>query len=237
MPLTGFMRSACLCGLFLSGATAASASQTYVYAVEHPTYGKIGSFIETIDKEAGVTRISTELRVAVKVIGIVVHREDASTTELWQGTRLAAMRAVSEINGKRTEVSGATDKGAFDVSSAAGTQSAPADVKPSDPWVLTGGVGRGVILSTRSGIVEDVNVSGGESDPLKVEGTEVAARHFRIDAASQPDRYEVWLDGNNVPVKFRSREAPGEPIDFVLESTEGQQSHAAAGSQKATGGG
>ena len=156
------------------------------------------------------------------MIGIVVHREEASTTELWRGTRLTAMKAVTEINGTRTEIDGVADKDAFVVSSSAGTRIAPAEVKPSDPWALTG-VGRGVIVSTRSGIVEGVNVSGGEAAPLTVEGRRVESRHFRIDAASQPNRYEVWLDGNGVPVRFRSREAPGAPINFVLVSPDSQR--------------
>ena len=205
----------------MSGA-ATAAPQTYVYAVEHPTYGNIGSYIETVDTEQGITRINSKLRVAVKVIGIVVHREEASTTELWRGARLAAMRAVTEVNGVRTEVDGAADKNAFVVSSAAGTRTAPAEVEPSDPWALTG-IGRGVIVSTRSGIVEGVNVSGGEPGPLTVDGMPVATRHFRVDAANQPNRYEVWLDGNSVPVRFRSREQSGEPIDFVLVSPDPQR--------------
>lgn len=221
MQLTGIVRGACLWGLFMSGA-AGAAPQTYVYAVEHPTYGNIGSYTETIDTEQGVTRISSELRVAVKVIGIVVHREKASATELWRGTRLASMRTVTEINGARMEIDGAMDKNAFVVTSAAGTRTAPAEVAPSDPWVLTG-VGRGVIVSTRSGVVEGVNVSGGEPVPITVEGTRLATRHFRVDAASQPDRFDIWLDGNGVPVRFRSREESGDLIDFVLVSPEPQR--------------
>ena len=216
MRLTGILRGAWLWGLFTSG-MAAAAPQTYVYAVEHPTYGNIGSYTETIDKDRDVTRISSVLRVVVKVIGIVVHREDASATELWHGARLASMQTVAKVNGVRMEVSGAMDRNAFLVTSATGTQTAPAEVAPSDPWMLKG-IGHGVIVSTRSGLIENVNVTGGEDVALKIEGTSLATHHFRVDASNQPDRFDIWLDGNGVPVKFRSREQ-GDPIDFVLVSS------------------
>jgi hypothetical protein len=220
MQLTDIVRGACLWALFMSGA-AAAASQTYVYAVEHPTYGNIGSYTETIDTERDVTRIDSELRVAVKVIGIVVHREQASATELWRGTRLASMQTVTEINGARTEVSGAMNRDAFVVTSASGTRTAPAEVAPSDPWMLTG-IGHGVIVSTRSGKVECVNVTGGEAAALTVEGMRLATRHFQVDSPSQADRFDIWLDGNGVPVRFRSREKSGDLINFVLVSPDPQ---------------
>src|SRR5262249_41091133 len=121
-----------------------AAPQTYVYVVKHPRYGNIGSYTETIDKEPDTTRLSSELRVAVKILGIVVHREETSATAIWRNARLAFVRSVTKINSVRTDVSGAIDRNVFKVQSASGTETAPNGVKPSDPWALTG-VGPGVV--------------------------------------------------------------------------------------------
>src|SRR5260370_24769581 len=85
------------------GATAAHASvpqqpHTYNYRVEHPTYGTIGTFSDTVAQDGDVKRIDSRLRVAVRILGIVVHREEAGRTEAWQGDRLTAVHVATTLN-------------------------------------------------------------------------------------------------------------------------------------------
>lgn len=226
MQVNGIVRDVCLWGLF-TGGVATAAPQTYVYAVEHPTYGKIGSYTETIDADGGVTRINSHLQIAVKVIGIVVYRHVESASQLWRGPQLESLRTATEINGARMEVSGALGQRGFVVTSAAGTETAPPEVKPSDPWTLRG-LGSGVLVSTRSGLIESVNVTGGEAASIIIEGTRLATRHFRVDSATQPDRFDIWLDDNGVPVQFRTRERSGDLVSFIMVSPEPQADALAA---------
>ena len=189
---------------------------TYHYAVTHPQYGAIGSYDRTSDEVGGEIRASWRLRLSVRILGLVVHRETGDQAEVWRGGRLVSFRSVIVTNGRSLSVSGEAEGSRFVVRSPAGVAEAPGAVVASDPWLLTR-PGAGVVVSIRSGRIDAVSVTGGETETLQIEGASVPVRHFHVNAA-RPDKWEVWMDRNGVPVKFRSLES-GAPIDFTLVSS------------------
>src|SRR5450755_3809346 len=146
-------------GVWSAGASLASAAQTYSYVVEHPTYGDIGTYADTIEKIGDTLRIDTRLRVAVKVLGIVVHREEADRTEVWRGNRLVSFHGITTTNGKTTEVNGAARDDGFVIISPAGTVVAPGTVYTSSPR-STRLPNSGLIMSTKTGRLESVRAMG-----------------------------------------------------------------------------
>lgn len=205
--------------LAMSGAAHAG-QQTYTYAVEHPFYGDIGTYTNTVDDADGIIRMDSQLRVEIRVLGVVVYQQDADRSEVWRDDRLVSFRSVSHKNGERLEVSGeATEKG-FVVTSPSGKVLAPANVAPSDAWAVKGS-GSAVMVSTESGSVENVDVSGGETTTVSIQGQLTPVRHFHVQTGMRTDKWEVWLDGRGVPIKFRSVES-GSPIDFVLGGSDAQ---------------
>lgn len=201
-------------------ATQAAPLQVYTYLVQHPTYGNIGMYTSEIDRRHGTFRISSELRIAIKIAGIIVYREEANRTEVWRGDRLITLQSVTTVNGQQLTVKGRSEKDGFLISSPSGTEEAPGSVQPTDAWALNQ-PGSGVLVSTRTGKVEAVSVVGGEEVTIDVAGRPTTTRHFRVDAETQVDRFDVWLDETHIPVKFRSRELSGQSIDFVLASVDG----------------
>jgi hypothetical protein len=204
--------------VLMTGAGALSApamagEQIYTYTVLHPVFGDIGTFVDRIDHTDGQTRIQTQLRIAVHLVGVTAYRWDADGVEVMQGNRLISMENVGDRDGKPLDIHGKLSGGQFVVKSTAGTISAPPGVMPSDPW-LVHAVGAGQVVSTATGQVVDVTVTGGEAATIEVQGMLVRTRHFVIDGDK---RQEVWMAENNVPVKFRSIEDTV-PIDFVLKT-------------------
>jgi len=214
-PISFFVGIAFLGALSLTS-TANGAALTYAYTVEHPFYGDIGTYTTVVDNGDGVTRIDSQLRVAVRIMGIVIYREDADHSEIWRGMRLVSFDSVTRRNGQQTDVRGEVRGNSFIVTSPSGTTVAPADVAPSDPWALKR-LGAGVVVSTKSGKVDDVEVTGGEVSWVALNGTPTPTHHFHVRTSTQPDKWEVWFDEQGVPVKFRSIES-GTPIDFTLAS-------------------
>jgi hypothetical protein len=198
-------------GGFIAGAAPSCAAQVYSYTIEHPTYGEIGSYTDTIEKSGDTMRIDTRLRVAVKVLGIVLHREEADRTELWKGDRLVSFHSVTTTNGKPIEVRGEARDNGFVITSPTGMVVAPANVYTSSPW-STRRPNSGVMMSTKTGRVETVQASGGEQALVPILGSEVATRHYQFISDKRQD---VWLDGSGIPVRFRT-EVAGKPIDFIL---------------------
>jgi hypothetical protein len=204
-------------------ATAANAApRTYSYVITHPLYGTIGTYDRTVDDADGVTRAQSRLRVAVRILGFVAHREDADQTEIWRGDRLISFHTVTTTNGHRLSVSGEARDNRFLVTSPAGTTAVPADVEPSDPWSLNR-MGAGVVVSIKTGKIDPVQVTGGEMDTVTLHGVSAPARHFHINTAAQPDKWEVWFNQQGMPIEFRSTENGG-AVSFFLVSSSPQPS-------------
>jgi hypothetical protein len=193
---------------------AQAAEQTYHYVITHSKYGKIGSYDRLVDQSGGTIHAQSKLHIAVKVLGIIMHRENADQNETWRNGRLVSFHATTTTNGSPITVSGEARGGGFVVTTPTGTVTAPADVAASDPMGFSR-TGRAEVVSIRSGKVEPIDVVGGQPATLMLNGTAQATRHFQVNTATVPDKWEVWLNAQGVPVKFRSRER-GDAVDFTL---------------------
>ena len=198
----------------LAGATPALAGQqVYTYTVVHPIYGEIGTFTDTIDSSAEATRIDAHLRVAVKLLGVVAYREESDTTEILHGDRLVSLQSVTNKDGRHLEVHGEAQGEQFVVNCTLGTFSASGSISPSDPWLLRR-TGEKEVVSTSTGRIVHVQISGGDHDMVAINGAAVSARHFVVTGDK---RQAVWLDSREIPIMFRTVE-DGTPIDFVLQN-------------------
>jgi hypothetical protein len=206
---------AALLAAVLAG-SAAAAPQSYEYRVIHPTYGDIGTYTNLVEQAGDDTEVTSELRIAVRLLGIVMYRQEARRSEHWQGQRLVAFDSVTVTNGERIEVHGKARDGGFAVTGPAGTVLAPASVHPSNPWSAMV-LNTTVMMSTRTGKIVPVRVSGGETEPVALAGSTLRLHQYEIVSDK---RQFVWLDDNGTPVAFRTAEN-GTPIDFVLRHWQG----------------
>jgi len=200
-------------GLLTAAIPAHAQERAYSYSVVHPLYGTIGTFTESIARSGDTTRIVSRLRVAVRILGIVVHREEGDHTETFLGDRLVALDGATITNGTRIDVHGQAQGDHFVVTTQAGVVEAPADVVPSDPWLLRN-LGAGTVVSVKTGRVFGTSVTGGEPATISLQGVTVATRHFTAQGEKQQD---IWLNDRDVPVMFRSLEN-GTAINFILTS-------------------
>jgi hypothetical protein len=199
----------------LSTAPASAQPERYEYRVIHPKYGNIGTYTNVVDRLGDDTEVRTELKVAVRMLGIVVYRQEAHRTERWHGQRMVGFDSVTVTDGDRLEVHGEARDGGFLIRSPSGTVMAPANVHPSNPWspmVLNSDA----MMSTKTGKLIPVRVSGGEIEPVSLAGSTFRAHQYQIDGLH---RDFVWFSDDGVPVAFRSDEN-GTMVDFVLVKRE-----------------
>ena len=212
----------CLVGLGVPAASLASPgagvsapqSHTYTYSVEHALYGNIGTFSDTVEQNGDTKRIDSKLRVAVRILGIVVHREEADRTEIWQGNQLISFHSITKVNGSAIEVNGEARPDGFAITTPSGTTVASGNVFPSSPWVAHLSDGPALMMSTKTGKLLPVTALGGEQTRIAVHGTDVAVHHYEFITDKRQD---VWMNAEGVPVRFRTEQS-GKPIDFVLAS-------------------
>lgn len=206
-------RSIMVLGALLLGApTASAASDSLEYRVFHPTYGEIGTYTNVVDHHGDATDVHTTVNIRVRILGIVVYRQDAQRTEHWQGEKLLAFDGVTVTNGDRLEVHGEQRDGGFVIESPNGRVVAPGTVHTSNPWSAMV-LNTNLMMSTRTGRISEVHVTGGEVRPISMHGTTLRLHQYEIQSRQQ---HFVWLADDGVPVAFRTDE-DGTTIDFLLK--------------------
>jgi hypothetical protein len=195
---------------------ASAALHKLVYQIRHPIYGRIGTYTNLVDTNGQNTTVKTEGRIRVSLLGIVLYRQEFDRVERWVGERLMSFQGLTTTNGRSIEVKGEADGERFTVQSPNGTFMAPATVKLANPWSETVLKGETMLTPDR-GQMEDVKVRPAEMTELAINGTKLRAQRYEIARLTGEKRYDVWLDGEGVPVMFSVNTQRG-TVTFTLTS-------------------
>lgn len=194
--------------------SAHAATKVLTYNVEHPTYGNIGSYTNTVSQNGDGTDVRTDLHIAVKMIGIRMFHQDATREEQWQNQRLVAFRSTTDDNGTNISVTGKADAANFVINSSInGNLTAPPQVHPSNPWapfVLK----TDTMMSTKTGKLSPVVVKDTGEMMATFDGRPMRVHQWFVD----DDKHQVvWIDERGVVVAFQTEEQ-GKTINFVLKN-------------------
>jgi Domain of unknown function (DUF6134) len=193
---------------------ALAATKVLTYNVEHPTYGNIGTYINTVSQDGNAADVRTDLHIAVKVIGIELFHQDATREERWNNDHLVSFQSTTDDDGAHIAVTGKAEATGFLIqSSTNGTLTAPARVHPSNPWapfVLQ----TDTMMSTKSGKITSVVVKDTGEVTMTFDGRAMRVHQWFVD----DDKHQVvWIDDRGTVVAFQTNEK-GTPINFVLKS-------------------
>jgi hypothetical protein len=183
----------------------------FVYRVSHSIFGEIGTYTNTVEPSRDGTTVQTQAHFQVSMLGVRMYREDAERTERWQGNRLVSFHSVTDKGNGPAEVKGEARGNSFVISSSQGTFTAPASVRPANPWSANF-LGSNTMMRPDSGKLEQVRVGSGQETTVKIDGATIPAVKFDIDGST---RYTVWLDGRGVPVQFVVDDDTGK-VTFTL---------------------
>jgi len=192
--------------------TACASDQVYLYQVEHPTYGNIGTYRNIVAQSGESVDVETQLHVTVKMLGIALFRQDASRLEHWENGRLVSFKGDTDDNGKKILIDGKAQDDAFVILSPLGTFSAPARVHPSNPWARQV-LNTDVMMSTKTGRVLNVRVTDTGDADFTFDGQTMKLHQFFIDGEKHQ---VVWIDRNGTVAAFQTEE-DGSRITFVLQ--------------------
>jgi len=185
----------------------------YEYRVKHPTYGNIGTYTNIIERSGDDVRVQTIVRIAVKVFGATLYREEADRIELWKDGRLVYFHGTTKKNGKHLEVTGEARGDQFVIAGPEGTFLAPADVQPPNPWSIDC-LKSDSMMSSVSGKVYPARIAPGGEETVTIDGQPHRTRKFEVDT----DRpHVIWFDEHGIPVMLQSIER-GDPVRLTLTS-------------------
>jgi Family of unknown function (DUF6134) len=198
-------------GALVAGTARAETPAQFIYRVSHSTFGDIGTYSNTVEPGRDGTTVQTRAHFEVSILGVRMYREDADRTERWQGNRLVSFHGVTDKGNGPTEVSGEARGNGFVITSQQGTFTAPASVRPANPW-SNSFLGSNTMMRPDSGKIEQVRVGSGQETTVKIDGATIPAVKYEVDGST---RYTVWLDGRGVPVKFVIDDDTGK-VTFTL---------------------
>ena len=207
---------AVLVGATIFAPPASAALQKFVYQVRHSTYGRIGTYTNSVEKVGDQTTVKTEGQILVSILGIVLYRQDLNRVERWAGERLISFQGMTTTNGRAIEVTGEAAGNSFAVNTPNGTFEAPAMVKLANPWSADMLKGETMLTPDR-GQLEDVQIRPAEMTSVAVNGAMVQARRYEISRLTGEKRYEVWIDDEGTPVMFNVSTRRG-MVTFTLTS-------------------
>jgi hypothetical protein len=202
--------------LFSSGAAEAAAplKQQLVYRVQHSSYGNLGTYTNTIERNGVETKVTTDGKFSLSILGFSLFSQNISRVETWREGRIVAFRGVTTRNGDSVELSGKADGDSFVMATPEGNTTAPANVRIANPWSLESIEGTTMLTPDR-GRLEMVTLSEKEPVTLTIRGRKIPTKHFEVQRGG-PRRYEVWLDDAGTPVQF-ALVSPENTITFTLE--------------------
>jgi hypothetical protein len=213
-----WLRSLALVAALIVGASGGSVAaiadspRQLVYEVKHSVFGDIGTYTNLIETSGAIITIKTAAHFLVKALGVGLHREDAQRVEQWQGDRLLYFHGVTVKNGDTTEVKGQANGNNFVIDSPLGTITAPASIKPANPWSKRS-IDSTTMMRVDTGKVEQVKVSGGGETNVSVDGASTTAREYDITGST---KYKIWFDQHDIPVMFVVDDDSGE-VTFTLK--------------------
>ena len=216
MRRSHFISALSVCAVFSAAAlqNAHAATQVLTYNVEHPTYGNIGTYTNTVSQNGKNADVRTDLHITVKMIGIPMFHQDASRDEQWQDQRLVGFRSQTDDNGTSIAVTGKADGTNFVINSSSnGNLTAPQQVHPSNPWapfVLQ----TDVMMSTKTGKISPVIVKDTGEVMVTFDGRTMKVHQWFVD---DEKHQVVWIDERGVVVAFQTEEQ-GSAINFVLKN-------------------
>jgi hypothetical protein len=197
--------------LYNSSQAASDAPRQLQYRVVHSVFGDIGIYTNTIEPKGDETIVRTNVHLQVSALGVVLYREDAQRTERWRGNILREFHGVTTKDGVATKVDGQADGNAFVVLSPRGRVTAPATIRPSNPW-SSDFLNSTTLMLTDTGEVERVRVDGGETTLVKINDDNILARKYQVNGSLH---YKIWIDHQNIPIAFAVDDDSGE-VSFFL---------------------
>ena len=210
--------AACVAGgMLVSGASgAAQGPQKLVFTVHHSRYGRIGTYTNTIVRSGDDTTVTTDIHIAVSILGVTLYRQEASRQERWNGDRLVSFHGVTTTNGNAVELNGSVQGDHFVLNTPSGETVAPANVRLANPW-SPGILGGNVLVTPDRGRMDEVRVAGGDAMTLTLAGKQVKAKKYDVFLLDGRKKYEIDLDGHGTPVQFVVFDADETTLTFSLD--------------------
>jgi hypothetical protein len=142
---------------------------------------EIGYHSFALEEQGLEKRISIEADFEYKLLFLSLFEYSHRNTEVWSGNCLEAIEAETVANGEYYELRGIRSDGAFQLTAPQIGETLPPCVMTFAYWNPSF-LEQERLLDPQTGELLDVEVSEPRPEQLAVKGTELTARHYRLEA-------------------------------------------------------
>lgn len=173
---------------------------------------RVGEHLVVFHSDGDALKVRTQVGIEVKVLFLKAYRFTHSSTAVWHDGRLKSLRAMTDDDGDRREVTVEADDeaGTLRLHDGQYWNSVPSGTFPSNHWHV-GVLHQHIVINTLTGEASDVRIIRlGEEMIETANGTLSATRY----AYSGDIDTEVWYDDRGRWVKMRFRAEDGSSIEY-----------------------
>lgn len=174
---------------------------------------KVGTHLFEVTDAGEQKRVQSVADFRVKVFFISAYSYQHTNTERWEDNCLLEFNANTRINGKQTQVSGASSDGGFTVHKEAAQQLLPSCVMTFAYW-NPAFLQQKRLLNPQTGEFVDVNVELLGSEYLDVRGQQVAAERYKVTGRNI--ELLLWYSPDDEWLRLESVAKTGHIIRYEL---------------------
>ena len=200
--MIAIMRNAGIAVLLLAGAAEgadAPPDGTYEYIVDHEILGEVGLHKYTFARRGDELIVSTKIRLAAKVLFVVVRRYTADRREVWRKGKLVSYDSVTDDDGKIMKVKARAAAGKLVIEGPGGRVERPGQALPAFIWTRDY-VRQSLAMHAETGALKKIRGADAGEETIEIGRRKIKARKYVVSGGM---KREVWYDQKGLWVKLR----------------------------------
>ncbi len=202
-----FLASCCV--LATRALACAPPEKRAVYAIDHETYGHIGSHTLTFHCVGDDLIVDTDVKVDVKVLFVTVYKRRARYREVWRQDRLIAYDAWTDEAGDQYVTKARLDNDQMIIDGVKPGIRVPANTVSSHPWNADV-INRNLLFGMKDGRLLRVVVEPAGEEMIEIGDKTLMARKYVVNGDIER---ELWYDQAGTWLRWRL-ESRGNIVDI-----------------------
>lgn len=173
---------------------------------------KVGEHHVAFHRDGEELRVQTDFGIEIKVLFIKAYSFTYSSNAIWHDGQLKRLRAITDDDGERREVTVAADakSGGLRLHNGEDWHDLPSDAYPTNHW-HAGVLHQETVINTLTGQPNDVQIVPIGKEMIETANGTLSATRYRYSGDLET---EVWYDDWGRWVKMRFRAEDGSTIDY-----------------------